>query len=366
MNMQVKTQYFTNPKNRNLSQIELDALAQELDAIKQEVVDDLGEKDAKYIRRVYATVRYTSIAGRACLMVGWFPPTWLLGTTLLGVSKILENMEVGHNVMHGQYDWMNDPKFKGQTYEWENVGTGDNWRQTHNFKHHTYTNIKGMDDDIGYGLVRLFPEQRWKAGYLLQPLYCVPFCLLFQWGVAIQNLELGRVAIGRKTTKQLWQEWKPVQKKAAKMLLKDYAFFPLLALPLGTALPVLAGNVVANGIRNVWTFSIIFCGHFTKDVEVFPKTVLQNESKGHWYMRQIRGSSNLTGSEAFHILTGHLSHQIEHHLFPEVPARRYRKMAPKVEAVCKKYGLNYNNASLFKQYGQVIGRIFKYALPFKK
>ncbi|OUY05617.1 fatty acid desaturase family protein [Acinetobacter populi] len=366
MNMQVKTQYFTNPKNRNLSQIELDALAQELDAIKQEVVDDLGEKDAKYIRRVYATVRYTSIAGRACLMAGWFPPTWLLGTTLLGISKILENMEVGHNVMHGQYDWMNDPKFKGQTYEWDNVGTGDNWRQTHNFKHHTYTNIKGMDDDIGYGLVRIFPEQRWKPGYLLQPLYCVPFCLLFQWGVAIQNLEVGRVFIGHKTKKQLWQEWKPVQKKAAKMLLKDYAFFPLLALPLGTALPVLAGNVVANGIRNVWTFSIIFCGHFTKDVEVFPKTVLKNESKGHWYMRQIRGSSNLTGSEAFHIMTGHLSHQIEHHLFPEVPARRYRKMAPKVEAVCKKYGLNYNNASLFKQYGQVIGRIFKYALPFKK
>ncbi len=52
-------------------------------------------------------------------------------------------------------------------------------------------------------------------------------------------------------------------------------------------------------------------------------------------MRQIRGSSNLTGSEAFHILSGHLSHQIEHHLFPDIPARRYRQMAPKVEAVCK-------------------------------
>ncbi|MBF7682907.1 acyl-CoA desaturase [Acinetobacter sp. B5B] len=364
MNMHVKTQYFKNPKNRDLTEAELESLAAELDAIKQDVLDDLGEKDAKYMRRVYSTVRYSSIAGRALLFAGWFPPAWVLGTGLLGLSKILENMEVGHNVMHGQYDWMNDPKLMGQSYEWDIAGTADNWRQSHNFTHHTYTNIKGMDDDIGYGLLRLFPEQRWKKSHLLQPLYTIPFSLLFQWGVAIQDLEVGKVFIGRKTKKQLWKEWKPIQNKVAKLLFKDYVFFPLIAGP--NAIPVFCGNLAANGIRNVWTFSIIFCGHFTKDVEVFPKSVLQNESKGHWYMRQIRGSSNLEGSEIFHILTGHLSHQIEHHLFPEVPGRRYREMGPKVEAVCEKYGLNYNNASLFKQYSQVLGRIFKYALPFKK
>lgn len=364
MNMHVKTQYFKNPKNRELSEAELESLAAELDAIKQDVLEDLGEKDAKYMRRVYSTVRYSSIVGRALLFAGWFPPAWVLGTGLLGLSKILENMEVGHNVMHGQYDWMNDPKLMGQNYEWDIAGTADNWRQSHNFTHHTYTNIKGMDDDIGYGLLRLFPEQRWKKLHLLQPLYSIPFCFLFQWGVAVQSLEIGKLFIGRKTKKQLWEEWKPIQSKVAKLLFKDYVFFPLIAGP--NAIPVFCGNFVANGIRNVWTFSVIFCGHFTKDVEVFPKSVLQNESKGHWYMRQIRGSSNLMGSEVFHILTGHLSHQIEHHLFPEVPGRRYREMAPKVEAVCKKYGLNYNNASLFKQYSQVLGRILKYSLPFNK
>ena len=364
MNMPVQFQYFKNPKNRDLTPAELDELARELDAIRQEVLDDLGEKDAKYIRRIYSTVRYSSMLGRACLFAGWFPPAWLLGTGLLGVSKILENMELGHNVMHGQYDWMNDPKFDGKSFEWDTVGTSDNWRQTHNYKHHTYTNIKGMDDDIGYGLVRLFPEQRWRWGYVFQPLYSIPFCTLFQWGVAIQNLEIGKVFSGRKTKAEFKKEWQPAQKKIAKQLFKDYVFFPLIAGP--AALPVFAGNFVANGIRNVWTFSVIFCGHFTKDVEVFPKSVMQNGSRGHWYMRQIRGSSNLSGTEAFHILTGHLSHQIEHHLYPDIPARRYRKMAPKVEAVCKKYGLNYNNGSMLKQYSQVIGRIFKYALPFKK
>ena len=333
MNMPVKYQFFQNPKNRNLTEAELAAFARELDQIKQEVLDDLGEKDAKYIRRVYSSVRYSSFLGRTLLFAGWFPPAWLLGTGLLGFAKIMENMELGHNVMHGQYDWMNDPKFNGLTYEWDTVGTSDNWRQTHNYKHHTYTNVKGMDDDVGYGVFRLFPEQRWSRFSVIQPLYILPFSLLFQWGVAIQNLELGRVVYKRKTMTEFKQEWKPVQKKIAKQLFKDYVFFPLIAGP--SAIPVFTGNLVANGIRNIWTFSIIFCGHFTKDAEIFPKTVLQDESRGHWYMRQIRGSSNLTGSEAFHILTGHLSHQIEHHLFPDIPARRYRQIAPKVEAVKK-------------------------------
>ena len=35
---------------------------------------------------------------------------WLVGTTGLALAKILDNMEIGHNVLHGQWDWMRDPK----------------------------------------------------------------------------------------------------------------------------------------------------------------------------------------------------------------------------------------------------------------
>lgn len=346
---------------RHWPEAELARLADELDAVRDRQLQDLGEADARYIRRVVAAVRWTGAAGRALLFFGIFPPAWVLGTLLLALSKILENMEVGHNVMHGQYDWMNDPALNGRTYEWDIVGTADNWRQSHNHMHHTYTNIKGVDDDVGYGILRLFPEQRWKPMYLFQPLYSVLFALLFQWGVAIQELRLGQLFSGRKTRAQFREEFAPVKRKMGRQLLKDYVFFPLLAGPF--FLPVLLGNLAANGLRNLWTFSIIFCGHFTKDAQIFPKSVLENESRGHWYLRQIQGSSNLRGGPLFHILSGNLSHQIEHHLFPTIPARRYAAMSVEVREICARYGIHYNIGSFAGQCGQVTWRILRHAFP---
>ncbi|XID75003.1 fatty acid desaturase family protein [Alkanindiges sp. WGS2144] len=348
-------------KTRSLSPAELDMLASELDALRAQTMADLGEKDAKYIRKIVASVRYSAMAGRGLLFLGWFPPAWLAGTALLGVSKILENMELGHNVMHGQYDWMNDPSLQGKTYEWDTVGTSENWCKTHNFKHHTYTNIKGMDDDIGYGLLRIFPEQRWQPFYLGQPLYALTLAVLFQWGVAIQDLEIGKYVQGRMSKEEFNERWQPVKQKIGKQLFKDYVFFPLIAGP--SALPVFLGNFAANGIRNLWTFSIIFCGHFTEDAELFNKSVLDNESRGHWYYRQIRGSSNLTGGKLMHLLSGNLSHQIEHHLFPDLPAHRYAAIAPKVQEICQRYGIHYNTGRFSKQFGQVLWRILRHSLP---
>ena len=348
-------------KTRSLSAAELDQLALELDAIRQRTLADLGEADAQYIRKIVSMVRYSALAGRGLLMLGWLPPAWLAGTALLGFAKIVENMEVAHNVMHGQYDWMNDPSLNAKRYEWDIVGTSASWCKTHNYMHHTFTNIKGVDDDVGYGLLRLFPEQRWSPFFLGQPIYAVIFALLFQWGVAIQDLELGKYFKGKKTKQQLALEYAPVRAKMRKQLFKDYVFFPLIAGP--SFIPVFLGNLAANGIRNVWTFSIIFCGHFTEDAEIFPKSVLDNESRGHWYYRQIRGSSNLTGGRLMNLLSGNLSHQIEHHLFPDIPAHRYAQLAPEVQEICQRYGIHYNTGSFPKQFGQVVWRILRHSLP---
>ncbi len=351
----------TNLKSRALSAEELAAFGSEIETLKQRELRDVGAVDARYIRRIVAAVRYTEVAGRGLLFLSFIPPFWLLGTLLLALSKILENMELGHNVMHGQYDFMNEPSLNGSTYEWDIVGTSDNWRASHNHMHHTYTNIKGMDDDVGYGLLRLFPEQRWSPMALFQTIYAAILALLFQWGVAIQELQLGKVAKGRKSWAEIREQLKPVMRKVNRQLIKDYLIFPLLAGPM--FLSVLAGNFVANILRSLWTFMIIFCGHFTADAEVFPKSVLDNELPGHWYLRQLRGSSNLKGGKLFHILSGNLSHQIEHHLFPTVPARRYAAMSVQVQEICARYGQNYNSDYLHNQFGQVVWRIIRHSFP---
>jgi len=357
-------------RNRALSPAELDRFGEELDALRKRTVATLGQSDANYIRSVVAWVRWTEVAGRGLLYLGAFSllfapvllwPACVLGTVLLGLSKILENMELGHNVIHGQYDWMRDPHLDGKTYEWDIVGTADNWRHTHNFRHHTYTNVRGLDDDIGYGLLRIFPEQRWRAYYLAQPVIAVVFAVLFEWGVAIQNLKLGRWIAGKVTNRQMWRMFVPVGRKMARQIVKDYVVFPALAGPF--FLPVLLGNVVANIIRNLWTYTIIFCGHFTAEAETFPKDCIRHESRGHWYLRQLRGSSNISGGWLIDVLSGNLSHQIEHHFYPDVPANRYAAMAVDVRDICKRYGQHYNTGSLPKQFGQVVWRIVRHAFP---
>ena len=78
-------------------------------------------------------------------------------------------------------------------------------------------------------------------------------------------------------------------------------------------------------MRNVWSYMIIFCGHFPDGTQEFTVEETKDESRGMWYFRQVLGSANLTGGRLFHLLSGNLSHQIEHHLFPDMPARRYAR-----------------------------------------
>ena len=160
--------------------------------------------------------------------------------------------------------------------------------------------------------------------------------LNFEWGVAVQDLKLGRFFKGRMKMPEFRERMRPFLRKAGRQLFKDYVLFPALAFWQWPR--VLLGNLAANLIRNVWTNAIIFCGHFTEQVQTYTRREVAHETRGQWYLRQIQGSSNLEGGRWFHVMTGHLSHQIEHHLFPDLPAPRYAEIAPRVREICARYG----------------------------
>jgi fatty acid desaturase len=342
---------------------QIEQLGKELDELRNRTVADLGERDANYIRNVIRAQRALEVGGRALLFAGFLPPAWLGGTAALALSKILDNMEIGHNVMHGQYDWMKDPALDSKGFEWDTACPGDQWRYSHNYVHHTHTNVLGKDRDIGYGILRMSEDQPWRPRDLANPVNATLLMLLFQWGVAAHDLEIDRIEAGEIKLEDKRDILRAIWKKGRRQVLKDYVAFPLLA---GPGAPfVLAGNASANLTRNIWSFMIIFCGHFPEGTHEFSEQEAENETRGGWYLRQMLGSANLTGGRLFHILSGNLSHQIEHHLFPDIPAHRYAEIAVEVREICERYGLPYNAGPLHKQFGSVVKKIFRLALPGK-
>ncbi|MFW1666895.1 fatty acid desaturase family protein [Acinetobacter ursingii] len=361
MNMSVK--FPLNSKSNYLTPEQVEEFGRRVEEIRREVMDNLGEADAKYIYKIRNFVRYSEIASRGMLMFGgWISPVWLVGTGLLGISKIVENMELGHNVMHGQFDWLNDPSLNGANYDWDTIATGDDWKHTHNYVHHTYTNIVGKDHDVGYGLLRVSEQQKWEPRFLLNVPMAMQLMVFFEWYVGAQNLHLEDAIVYKtKSWKEVWKDSAKLRKKVVRQVGKDYVFFPLIAGP--NAIPVFLGNAVANVIRSLWSSAVIFNGHFTEDAETFEEDNTETETRAQWYLRQIRGSSNFSGTQGLHILSGNLSHQIEHHLFPDMPANRYSEVAPKIKALCEEYGVNYNEANFMKQFWSVWVRLAKCSLP---
>ncbi|WP_418005389.1 fatty acid desaturase family protein [Mycobacterium sp. PDNC021] len=356
------------PEFVHLTEADIEALGNELDAIRQDIEESRGVRDARYIRRTIAAQRALEVAGRLLLLRSSKRSFWWAGASTLGVAKIVENMEIGHNVMHGQWDWMNDPEIHSSTWEWDMSGASKHWRFTHNFMHHKYTNILGMDDDVGYGVIRVTRDAKWRPFNLYgNLLFNTLLAIGFEWGVGLQHLELGKIFKGRDDRKATMIRVREFGVKAAQQLTKDYVAYPAITSlsPGATFKSTLRANAVANVIRNVWSNAVIFCGHFPDGAEKFTKTDMVGESRGQWYLRQMLGSANFNSGPVLRFMSGNLSHQIEHHLFPDLPSNRYAEISIRVRALCEKYDLPYTTGPFLVQYAKTWRTIAKLSLPDK-
>jgi fatty acid desaturase len=395
----------------HLGEQEREKIGKELDAIHDEVFADLGERDRRYIKAVITAQRQIVVVGRVLLLASRSKTAWVLGTACLGMAKILENMEIGHNVMHGQWDWMNDPDIHSSVWDWDTASSAESWKHSHNFIHHTYTNIRGKDKDLGYEIMRIDPNQKWHPAYLAQPIYNMLLTALFEWGVAVHDLDIEAIRAGEKPWSEVRKDLKEIGIKARAQIIKDYIGWPVISagafagvqLALGgrldqpaksrigrrirtvsgrgwlgataafldrvapgvesTFLRTLAADALANVIRNVWTHAIIFCGHFPDQTYTFSQEEVEDETRGEWYLRQLVGAANIDGSPLFHVISGNLGYQVEHHLYPDMPASRYSEIAPKIKDICERYELPYNTGRFSKQWYMVHRTIFRLAFP---
>jgi linoleoyl-CoA desaturase len=349
----------------HLTAEDIENLGRELDAMREQVISTRGERDARYIRRLIKIHRGIELGSRAVLLVSIFPPAWILGTIGLSISKILDNMEIGHNILHGQWDWMRDPKIHSTTWDWDNATPASQWKHAHNELHHTYTNVIGKDNDLGYGIMRVDEDQPWTKAYLGQPLYNFVNMIFFEYGIAAYDLDLGRNLKSKKRRQDpvFRKNAKAVLSKAGRQATKDYVVHPLLSLVTGSFFTTLAANFVANIVRNVWSHSIIMCGHFPEGVETFSRRSIVGETRGEWYLRQMIGSANISGGRLTHLMSGNLSFQIEHHIYPDLNSNRYQEVAPKVREVFERYGLHYVTGSLPKQVASAWWKVIRLSFP---
>ena len=343
----------------HLTDEDIREIGRRLDAIKEEFEADLGEKDVRYIKSLIRTQRYIEIAGRGALIFSGYRPAWLAGVALLSLSKILENLEIGHNVMHGQWDWMNDPEIHSSTWEWDNVCPSSQWMHTHNFAHHKYTNILGMDTDVGYGVLRV-TRDRSGPRCAFQPVINLTLASLFQWAVGFYDVGWVRSPPGaRPGRRPPRSSGRPCVRPAPRACVT-------------TMLPGLSANSCPPSPRMPpptscvpWAYAVIFCGHFPDEAETFTKEQWKNETHDEWYLRQMLGSANFKGGKILTILSGNLNYQIEHHLYPDMPSNRLAEIGKRVEAICEEFDLPYNTDSFPMQLLKVQRTLLKLTLPNK-
>ncbi len=343
----------------HLSRHEVDALGSALDAIRTEIEDSRCARDAAYIRRTIKFQRALDAGARLLIFGSRSRAGWALGVVSLAVAKSIENMEIGHNVAHGQWDWMNDPEIHSTTWEWDMAGLTSQWRYSHNYRHHMFANVVDLDDDLGFGIMRVTRDVAWRPRNLMQPFRNALLAVIFEWGIALHGLHSDheRAASAEERNAQT----RALKGKIRRQVLKDYVLVP--ALNGSRWRRALTANVAANILRNLWAYAVIFCGHFPDGVATFTLDAIKEESKGEWYLRQMLGSANFTAGRMLGFLSGNLCYQIEHHLFPDLPSNRYAAIAPRVRALCDAYGLPYTTGPLLSQFLQTQRSILRLALP---
>ncbi|MCV7178150.1 fatty acid desaturase, partial [Mycolicibacterium sphagni] len=148
----------------------------------------------------------------------------------------------------------NDPEIHSSSWEWDMGGASKHWRFTHNFMHHKYTNILGMDHDVGYGVLRVTRDQGWIPLNLANLLFSSILAFGFEWGIGLQPLELEKFLKGQSDRAATLARIREFGAKAGRQLLKDYVAYPAITSlsPGATYRSTATANAIANVIRNVW------------------------------------------------------------------------------------------------------------------
>lgn len=341
---------------------EIEKFAKEIDFIYHEAKSKLGVEDLIHIKNMAELSKNLEHTGRTLIHLSKDPFTWSAGVLALGYHYLLEFTELGHNILHGQYDSIpGNNEILSSTWKWDNTMDEEDWKFEHHMVHHPFTNIIGKDNDFGFLAYRISAEQKWRLYHLFQipMLFSQPLIntFFFPWYVATSR------ALSESREVYSLQTYMPSFKKLAEHFFKNYILFPLM--PQASYPKVALGNFLAKLFQNTYLEMILAISHLHKDAYTFPDS--DGETKGEYYLRQILSTCNFESSydSMYNVVYGGINTHIEHHLFPDLPPNRLREVAPKVKAVCEKYSIPYRDGSFFGQFLGVVENAFIHSFPIE-
>lgn len=343
-----------------------------IDEIRHRAEARIGAEDVAHIRRVRRASTALEVLGRALIHVSPEPLSFAAGVIALFVHKQLETAEIGHTVLHGAYDGLPGAEaFASTTFRWRTAIDEESWRVAHNVRHHQYTNIGGRDPDIHFGPVRLTTLTPHRRFHYVQ----VPWLLLeasvFLFGINVHVTGVIDAVVGNGRPEQLdfladrspanvRRAFRRMLRKLIPHLAREYLFFPALAGPFFAK--VLLGNWLSATICNFYSAATIYCGHVGDGVAEHPDGA-RAHSRGEWYCMQVESSQNFEVPLPLSILCGALDRQIEHHLFPHLPANRLREINSDVRRVCEQYGVLYRSDTWPRTLATVLRRLVHLSFP---
>ena len=355
-----------------LLDIDLDALARDLNALRDELREQMGEEDLKHLKKM---VRW----GRAASFVGWATSGIIpnpISPLLMSSANFSRWAMIAHHVLHRGYDKVEGTpghytskgfaKGARRILDWMDWIEPEAWVHEHNFQHH-YKLGEAHDPDqpelnleflrnsklpmsLRYAVVGFF-SITWKY------LYYAP-----NTHGELHYHKLRKKEQGERLDLFNWRLWAPFAAPGWKLWAKSWLpyfvwRFVLLPLPFLLFGPLawassLTNMVLTEIFTNFHSFFIIVPNHAGEDLYRFEEPI---KDRAEFYLRQIIGSSNYkTGGDLNDFLHGFLNYQIEHHLWPDLSMLAYQKAQPKVKEICERHGVPYTQESALIRFKKLI------------
>lgn len=288
------------------------------------------------------------------IVLGVVKSVWLfyVMALVMGMGKAGIGLSVMHDANHGAYSrkkWVNT--LIGYSLNLLG-GNATNWKIQHNVKHHTYTNVAGMDEDISPrgGILRFNPYTEVKKHHKWQFIYAWALygLMTMSWIIVkdiIQLAEYTRDGLLKKQTKSITRAWSWLI--ITKILYYCYTIVVPLMFTSFAWYHIILGFIIMHYVAG-FILGIIFQPAHVMEENSFEDSKESDIVEENWAVHQLKTTCNFAHkNKILSWYAGGLNYQIEHHLFPNVCHVHYKKLSKIVRRTAEEFNIPYKSYPTF-------------------